>query len=162
MFKEGVFYAVCLLLAVRFAPSVTLIPQDRVFGRSHTPEICVSLADERDTGDVNALGLDLPVKVSARLQDHEVAQSHNNDNDADFKLSYFFNNTTLKNQGQRNLEQFFEYEQGRSDISVKSRLKSSFYFWQNIGTSPFILEIIKYGYVIPFKTTPEKFILKKQ
>ena len=54
---------------------------------------------------------------------------------------------------------FFEYETGVSDINVKGRLKQSFDFWENIGTSSFILDVIKYGYKIPLLSQPESIFL---
>jgi hypothetical protein len=47
-----------------------------------------------------------------------------------------------------NLDIFYEYEFGVSDINVKGRLKKSVEFWQQIGTSKFILDVIKEGYKI--------------
>ena len=52
---------------------------------------------------------------------------------------------------------FFEYEQGRSStIVVACRLKSHIIvqFWRSRGASQFILDVIEYGYRIPFHSTP--------
>ena len=45
-----------------------------------------------------------------------------------------------------NLDTFYEYESGISDINVKGRLKKSVELWEQIGTSKFILDVIKEGY----------------
>ena len=39
-------------------------------------------------------------------------------------------------------------------------LKQSWKYWKNIGTSEYILSIIKHGYKIPFLTTPKPILLK--
>jgi hypothetical protein len=55
-----------------------------------------------------------------------------------------------------NLDTFYEYESGISDINVKGRLKKFVEFWEHIGTSKFILDVIKEGYTIPLLHTSEK------
>jgi hypothetical protein len=42
-----------------------------------------------------------------------------------------------------NLDTFYEYEFGISDINVEGRLNKSVEFWEQIGTSKFILDVIK-------------------
>ena len=51
-------------------------------------------------------------------------------------------------------EDYFEYEQGSSDIIVKGRLKSHVQFWKDIGSYPFIIDVIENGYKIPLFSTP--------
>lgn len=53
-----------------------------------------------------------------------------------------------------------DYESGLSNISVKSRLKKSVNFWLSIGTSDFIVEVIKDGYKIPLRSEHEQIFLK--
>jgi len=59
-----------------------------------------------------------------------------------------------------NLSSFCDYESGLSNISVKRRLKKSVNFWLSIGTSDFIIEVIKDGYKIPLRSEPEQIFLK--
>ena len=55
----------------------------------------------------------------------------------------------------------YEYEQSAKVISVKSRLRENVKFWQfELNASNFILNTIKYGYVIPFVAVPPRIILK--
>ena len=58
------------------------------------------------------------------------------------------------------LDIFYEYEFGISDINVNGRLKKSVEFWEQIGTSKFILDVIKEGYKIVLLHKPEKTFLK--
>ena len=58
------------------------------------------------------------------------------------------------------LDIFYEYEFGISDINVKGRLKKSVEFQERIGTSKFILDVIKEGYKIVLLHKPEKTFLK--
>lgn len=58
------------------------------------------------------------------------------------------------------LNTFYEYESGISDINVKDRLKNSISFWQNIGTSEFILDVIQNGYKVPLLSQPNNVFLK--
>ena len=51
-----------------------------------------------------------------------------------------------------NLDTFYEYE---SDINVEGRLNKSVEFWEQIGTSKFILDVIEEGYTIPLLHKPE-------
>ena len=48
----------------------------------------------------------------------------------------------------------YEYEQGTAPAVVKGRLRAHLPFWVEIGAPPWVLEIIRSGYVIPFKCTP--------
>jgi hypothetical protein len=59
-----------------------------------------------------------------------------------------------------NLDTFYEYEFGISDIIVKGRLKKSVEFWERIGTSIFILDVMKEGYKIPLLLKSEITFLK--
>jgi hypothetical protein len=59
-----------------------------------------------------------------------------------------------------NVDSFYEYEFGISDVNVKERLKKSVEFWEQIGTSKFILDVIKEGYKIPLLHKPEKTFLR--
>jgi hypothetical protein len=57
----------------------------------------------------------------------------------------------------------YEYEQSAQFISVKSRLGENVKFWQfELNASNFILNTIKYGYVIPFVAVPPRIILKNK
>jgi hypothetical protein len=55
---------------------------------------------------------------------------------------------------------FYEYEFGISDINVKGRLKKTVEFWEQIGTSKFISDVMKEGYKIMLLHKPEKTFLK--
>ena len=60
-----------------------------------------------------------------------------------------------------NLSSFCDYESGLGNISVKSRLKKkSVNIWSSIGTSDFIIEVIKDGYKIPLRSEPEQNFLR--
>jgi hypothetical protein len=65
----------------------------------------------------------------------------------------------FKVQSIDNIESFYEYESGKTNIYVKGRLNNSFSFWENIGTSDFILSIIKDGYRIPLLNCPPEICL---
>jgi hypothetical protein len=54
---------------------------------------------------------------------------------------------------------YYEYEQGQSDIIVKSRLKKHYNFWKNIGCYDYILDTMYNGYRIPFFSTPPSICL---
>ena len=64
------------------------------------------------------------------------------------------------NRDVENLDTFYEYVFGISDINVKGQLKKSVEFWEQIGTSKFILEVIKEGYKIPLLHKHVKTFLK--
>lgn len=49
---------------------------------------------------------------------------------------------------------YYEYEQGQSDIIVKGRLKNCIQFWIDIGAPSFIIETITSGYILPFYSNP--------
>jgi hypothetical protein len=59
-----------------------------------------------------------------------------------------------------NVDSFYEYEFGISDVNVKGRLKKSVELREQIGTSKFILDVIKEGYIIPLLHKPEKTFLR--
>ena len=46
------------------------------------------------------------------------------------------------------------------NVNVKGRLKAHFEFWKRIGTSKYILSVIKDGYVVPFNQVPPSRDLK--
>ena len=60
-----------------------------------------------------------------------------------------------------NLSSFCDYESGLSNISLKRRLKKSVNFWLSIGTSDFIIEVIKYGYKISLRSELEHIFLEE-
>ena len=49
---------------------------------------------------------------------------------------------------------------GSKTYNVKGSLKRHFLFWENMGASKFIVDVIKFGYKIPFITTPTAIKLK--
>jgi adenylate cyclase class IV len=55
-----------------------------------------------------------------------------------------------------NLDTFYEYEFGISDINVEGRLNKSVEFWEQIGTSKFILDVIKKVIQSHYYTNPRK------
>jgi hypothetical protein len=66
---------------------------------------------------------------------------------------------TSKVQCCNNIDAFYEYEIGKTNINVKGRLKNSAHFWQKIGTSDFILDMIYEGYTIPLLHEPKSVFL---
>ena len=50
----------------------------------------------------------------------------------------------------------FEYKQGSAPIVYKDRLRSKVDFWVSIGSSPWVLSIIRFGYRIPFISWPPR------
>ena len=50
----------------------------------------------------------------------------------------------------------FEYKQGSAPIVYKDRLRSKVDFWVSIGSSPWVLSIIGFGYRIPFISRPPR------
>ena len=69
------------------------------------------------------------------------------------------NTEIFKVQSIDNIESFYEYESGKTNIYVKGRLDNSLSFWENIGTSDFILSVIEDGYIIPLLNCPPKICL---
>jgi hypothetical protein len=81
---------------------------------------------------------------------------------SEFPEELLFKNTNaeiFKVQSIDNIESFYEYESGKTNIYVKGRLNNSFSFRENIGTSDFILSVIKDGYIIPLLNCPPKICL---
>ena len=52
------------------------------------------------------------------------------------------------------MQNYFEYEQGRSEPFVRGRLKSAIDFWNFIDANPEVLQVISSGYKLPFLSTP--------
>lgn len=53
----------------------------------------------------------------------------------------------------------YEYKQNVKVISVKSNLKKNVCFWSaELNANSFILNVIKFGYAIPFKEFPTSII----
>ncbi|MEW8544359.1 MAG: reverse transcriptase domain-containing protein [Candidatus Thiodiazotropha sp.] len=52
---------------------------------------------------------------------------------------------------------YYEYEQGQKHIIVKGRLKKNITFWQDIGASAFVLDVIENGYKIPLFSLPPQY-----
>jgi hypothetical protein len=73
-----------------------------------------------------------------------------------FKEAY---SDTSKVQCCNNIDAFNEYEIGKTNINVKGRLENSVHFWQKIGTSDFILDMIYEGYTIPLLHEPKSVFL---
>ena len=48
----------------------------------------------------------------------------------------------------------FEYEQSAPAPTLKGRLKSRVSYWESINANRFIVDVIKFGYRIPFVSTP--------
>ena len=48
----------------------------------------------------------------------------------------------------------YEYEQDNKSILAKGRLKQNVKFWKYIGSSDFVIDVIKNGYKIPFFSLP--------
>ena len=65
----------------------------------------------------------------------------------------------FKVQSIDNMESLYEYESDKTNIYVKGRLDNSLSFWENIGTSDFILSVIEDGYIIPLLNCPPKICL---
>ena len=55
----------------------------------------------------------------------------------------------------------FEFEtQSNLPLIVKSNLRRNLGFWESIGTDKFILDVIKFGYKLPFSDLPVPVALK--
>ncbi|CAC5415155.1 unnamed protein product [Mytilus coruscus] len=50
---------------------------------------------------------------------------------------------------------YCDYEEGFKNIHVKGKLQKSLNFWQNIGASNFIFDVIENGYKIPMRNEPD-------
>ena len=92
----------------------------------------VSMSLHQDDSGRPACGLSLPLGSSSSS-----VHGDNSGYDPDFYLN-----------------NFCEYEQGNSEPIVRGRLKSSVPFWRSIGASKFILDIVEYGYKLPFLHSP--------
>ncbi|CAC5415156.1 unnamed protein product [Mytilus coruscus] len=55
---------------------------------------------------------------------------------------------------------YCDYEEGFKNIHVKGKLQKSLNFWQNIGASNFIFDVIENGYKIPMRNEPDSVILQ--
>jgi hypothetical protein len=49
-----------------------------------------------------------------------------------------------------------EYQQNCNLTCVKGRIRNKFTFWESIGTNAYMLQVIRYGYVLPFVSRPQK------
>ncbi len=58
------------------------------------------------------------------------------------------------------MAQYYEYEEGESDISVKGRLKVCQQFWRDINSNEYILDVVTGGYKLPFVSLPCGIFLK--
>ena len=68
---------------------------------------------------------------------------------------------SIENVFHSSLEQdSFDKSFAKKPLSVKGRLAKHFDFWQNINANQFVLDTIKYGYVLPFVSTPPGVDLK--
>ena len=67
----------------------------------------------------------------------------------------------LENYGKLMKSRYFEFMEedltykSSSLLGIKGSLKRHITYWENIGASAFILDIISSGYKIPFYLTPE-------
>ena len=66
---------------------------------------------------------------------------------------------TFQVQRCNNIDSFYEYVNGKTNINVKGRLKYSVHFWEKIGTSDFILDTIYEGYTFPLLYEPKSVFL---
>ena len=61
----------------------------------------------------------------------------------------------------RYLKELFEFALGNcSPVNVKGNLRRNKIFWQIIGTTQFILNVIYRGYMLPFESLPDPAMLK--
>ena len=51
-------------------------------------------------------------------------------------------------------QNLFEYEQNSASLLLKGRLKTKLEYWHTFGASNFVIDTIKFGYRIPFISTP--------
>ena len=58
------------------------------------------------------------------------------------------------------MDNYFDYEQGNSEPIVKGRLRASSQYWESIGASQFVLDIINQVYKLLFLDTPPKAVLR--
>ena len=52
-------------------------------------------------------------------------------------------------------ESISEYESSLKEISVVGRLAKHVNFWEEIGASPYIVDIVKHGYQMPLNEMPK-------
>ena len=52
------------------------------------------------------------------------------------------------------IENFFEYEQGKSEPIVRGRMKTNIEFWRSIKAPNEIINVIESGYRLPFLNSP--------
>lgn len=96
----------------------------------------VSLVENSDISDETVLS-----------QPNHSGTSQQSKNEVVYKDEYQFDYTMFTHD-------FHEYEQGQKCIIVKGRLRKNIQFWRDIGASDFILDVLKFGYKIPFYSTP--------
>ena len=53
-----------------------------------------------------------------------------------------------------------KYKEFAEIVSVKERLHDNIQFWHLIGANEYILDVINYGYKLPFRNLPNSVILK--
>ena len=98
------------------------------------------------------------VYVKKKPCNHEFIDSHEGPNECELDVKV------------QNVEDFEQYnlfdehisvsELNNSHANVKRRLKENVTFWQQIGTSPWILNILREGYSLPFLQLPPKVFFK--
>ena len=88
--------------------------------------------------------------MSTELQQPGTSQQVKQTNKETLKDEYYFDSERFTND-------YYEYEQGQKHIIVRGRLKKNIQFWQYIGASDFILDVIENGYKIPLFSMPPKY-----
>ena len=94
---------------------------------------------------------------SYRPRNEAAPSGESPDFDIEDEYSLFKNNEFNHD---RFTENYFEYEQGQKGIIVKNRLRNHIAFWKDIGATQFILDIILYGFKMPFYQLPPSSFLK--
>ena len=60
-------------------------------------------------------------------------------------------------------QHFWEYERSVNTVRVKGRLANKVEFWEQVVQAPaYIVDVVKYGYVMPFHSEPTEFFRLNQ
>ena len=115
----------------------------------HSRQIDVSNADRLGFGESTITNKQIKSKTSNRNDKYFYSDY----------LEYFEGH--LENYGELMKSRYFEFMEedltykSSSLLGIKGSLKRHITYWENIGASAFILDIISSGYKIPFYLTPE-------
>ena len=123
--------------------------------------VSTKIYDIRDDLDFEIVNFPLGIGEST-ITNKQIKSKTSNRNDKYFYSDYLeYFEGHLENYGELMKSRYFEFMEedltykSSSLLGIKGSLKRHITYWENIGASAFILDIISSGYKIPFYLTPE-------